>query len=336
MAARAKPPLNDENFSALMARLGVAFTAGDKIAVAVSGGGDSIALALLLKEFCKNNRLPLVALTVDHGLRPESANEAAQVALWMKAADVPHQALKWMGEKPQTHIQELAREARYRLMADYCRKHNIKYLCLAHHADDQAETILFRLAKGSGIDGLGGMRGLAVYNNDLSLLRPLLTVRHDDLIAYNKSQKAEWVEDPSNQNIRYARARIRNSFDVLEKDGLTVERLCRLAERLQNVSQIISEITDNEYKNNIIYINTERIEIKYNQLSSCHIEIVSRIIIKAIEHFYPDKNYPARLEDVERLAGRLKHDTGFRGATLAGCIFRKKKNSLLVMRETGR
>lgn len=334
MAARAKPPLNDENFSALMARLGIDFAVGDKIAVALSGGGDSIALALLLKEFCKNNKLSLVALTVDHGLRPESANEAAQVALWMKAAGVLHQTLKWTGKKPQTHIQELAREARYRLMADYCRKHNIKYLCLAHHADDQAETILFRLAKGSGIDGLGGMRNAVPYDNELILLRPLLSVRHDDLIAYNKSQNAEWVEDPSNQSNRYARARIRNSFNVLEKEGLTVDRLCRLADRLQSASEIVAEATDNAYKNNTIFINTERIEIKYNELSSCHIEIVSRIIIKTIEHFYPEKNYPARLEDVERLAGRLKHDSGFRGATLAGCIFRKKKNALLVMRES--
>lgn len=334
MAAPANP-LTRDKFSALMARLGVAFAAGDKIAVAVSGGGDSIALALLLKEHFKDNGLSLIALTVDHDLRSESADEAAQVARWMAEVAVPHHTLKWTGKKPQTHIQELAREARYRLMADYCRKNSIKYLCLAHHADDQAETILFRLAKGSGVDGLGGMRSVTAYDENLTLLRPLLSVRHDDLITYNMEHRQEWVEDSSNQNIRYARVRIRNSFDILEREGLTVGRLCRLADRLQAASEIILEATENEYKNNLLFVNTERIEIKYGGLVLCHIEIIAKIIIKAILHFHAGKNYPVRLEDTERLAARLKQDAGFRGATLAGCIFRKKKNVLLVMREAG-
>ncbi len=318
-----------------MARLGIAFAAGDKIAVAVSGGGDSIALALLLKEYCKNNGLSLIALTVDHDLRSESADEAAQVARWMAEMAVPHHPLKWTGKKPQTHIQELAREARYRLMADYCRKNAIKYLCLAHHADDQAETILFRLAKGSGVDGLGGMHSVAAYDENLTLLRPLLSVRHDDLIANNIEHKQEWVEDPSNQNNRYARARIRNSFDVLEREGLTTERLCRIADRLQSMTEVVTQLTDKTYKNMLICNDTERIEIKYDELILCHREIIRRIITRLIEHFYPDKMHPVRLEDVERLVLRMNTVTAFRGATLAGCIFRKKKNVLLVMREAG-
>ncbi len=334
MAARPSP-LTREKFSALMVRLGVAFAPRSKIAVAVSGGGDSMALALLLKDYCGDNGLSLTALTVDHGLRPESADEVAQVGRWMKQAGIVHHVLNWTGNKPQARIQELAREARYRLMSEYCRKNNIKYLCLAHHADDQAETILFRLAKGSGVDGLSGIRPVAVLSDGPLLLRPLIGVRHDDLISYNVSQKQEWVEDPSNQNNRYARARIRNSFDVLEKEGLSTERLCRLAERLQSVSEVVDEVIENKYKNIAIFIDTKRIEIKYDDLIICHKEIIRRIISRLIEHFYPAKIYPVRLEDVERLAQRIKENTNFRGATLAGCIFRKKKNVLLVEREIG-
>ena len=140
-----------------------------KIAIALSGGSDSMALLLLLKT----QNIPLHALTVDHHLRPESASEAAQVAAWCNALGVPHTTLHWQHEKIESGLPEKARDARYALMFDWCREHHIQHLFTAHHLDDQIETMLFRLTRGSGLVGLSGMLPLT-QRDGIFLHRPLL------------------------------------------------------------------------------------------------------------------------------------------------------------------
>ncbi|PZP55351.1 MAG: tRNA lysidine(34) synthetase TilS, partial [Micavibrio aeruginosavorus] len=160
------------------------FSAEKKLALALSGGGDSMALAYLLSGFCRKNKIELHLLTVDHGLREESAKEAKTIGKWVKIwPDVIHKILKWKGDKPKTRIQEEARKARYELLSSYCTKHKIKYLFLAHHGDDQIETFLFRLAKGSGLDGLSVMPPMQDMK-DIILVRPLLNATHEDMIEF--------------------------------------------------------------------------------------------------------------------------------------------------------
>ena len=141
-----------------------------KVAVAVSGGADSMALALLLNEQTNSK---LIAITVDHGLREESAREAKQVKKWLEKYDIEHHILKWEGDKKNSNIQFEARTARYQLMCDFCKKNDIQLLLVAHNLQDNAETLLMRIMRGSGVDGLSAIADATKINN-IEVLRPLL------------------------------------------------------------------------------------------------------------------------------------------------------------------
>ncbi len=201
------------------------------ILLAVSGGPDSVALMLMAADWAKSGDAPPVHVaTVDHGLRPESRHEAEQVALWAKAQGLPHRVLVWDGEKPKSRIQERARDARYGLLCAYAAEIGADCLVTAHHADDQAETILFRLLRGSGLKGLAGM-AFATPRGGLTHMRPLLAWTKDDLIALCRDRKHIFFDDPSNRNPAYARARLRRISGVLAENGLDRGALLRLGAR---------------------------------------------------------------------------------------------------------
>lgn len=324
-------PISPEMFSGFLLSLGLNLLDEKNIAVAVSGGGDSLALCVLLSDWAADKGIKIHALTVDHGLRPESASEAKIVSKRVKALGVSHHILKWEGQKPKTKIQEAAREARYRLMSDYCQNKKIKFLFVAHHGQDQIETVLFRIAKGSGLDGLSGMNPVHLLENGLTLLRPLLGTAHGNLLATLTSRKIEWIEDPSNENNKYARVRIRNVIDVLENEGLSPARMSSLSKRVIDSISLINHLIDKEYKNMIINKDTQRIDINSSCLFSLPIEGKTRILKMIISDLNPDKKYPARLQDIERLASKL--DDQFKGCTLGGCLFRQKKKILHIRLE---
>lgn len=163
-----------------------------------------MALLLILKE----QNIPLHAITVDHGLRSESGHEAMQVAAWCKALGVPHTTLHWRHKNISSGIPEKAREARYGLMTDWCKKNNIRHLYTAHHLDDQIETILFRLTRGSGLVGLSGMLP-TTERYGITLHRPLLATPKSELLSLLRDKKQAYLEDPSNQNPAFTRNAIR-------------------------------------------------------------------------------------------------------------------------------
>lgn len=174
------------------------------IAAGVSGGADSLALVLRLKEWGDANGKKIVALTVDHGLRSEAAAEAAYVAEVMQRFGIEHHILRWEGEKPVHGIEEAAREARYALIAAWCREAGVRVLATGHHRRDQAETFLLRLIRGSGVSGLSGILPVS-ERLGLMIIRPQLFDAPDDLKAYLEQCGVAWVEDPSNRNEDFLR-----------------------------------------------------------------------------------------------------------------------------------
>jgi len=186
------------------------FEARPRIAVAVSGGADSLALIILCHRWAAARGGEAIALTVDHRLRAESASESRQVRRWLRARGIPHRALVWRhaGARPSSALQAAARAARYDLLAQWCRRRGFLHLALAHHAGDQAETVLMRLARGSGPDGLAGMSGIAAREG-VRLIRPLLAVAPERLRATLKREGQGWIEDPSNSNPVFERVRWR-------------------------------------------------------------------------------------------------------------------------------
>ncbi len=199
------------DFAALMARF-APFEPRPHLAVAVSGGSDSMALTLLAHDWARARGGAISALTVDHGLRPEAAAEAAQVGAWCAAHGIDHVILTRGGPAPTHGIQAFARAARYRLLADWCRAHFVLHLLLAHQREDQAETLVMREASGSGADGRAGMAAI-VEHGALRLLRPLLGTPRAQLRGYLAARGQEWIEDPSNRNPAFTRVRIRDALE---------------------------------------------------------------------------------------------------------------------------
>ena len=186
------------------------------IAVAVSGGRDSLCLALLAGEWARDRDGKLVALIVDHGLRAEAAHEAQATTRTLAAHGIESVILRWRGTKRASGLQVAAREARYRLLGEACRERGILHLLVAHHADDQTETIAMRAARGSGPDGLAGMAAL-IEMPDVRLLRPLLPVARERLTATLMERGVAWIDDPSNVDQRFERARLRRQGIALDR-----------------------------------------------------------------------------------------------------------------------
>ncbi len=211
--------------------------------IAVSGGPDSTALLLMTVEWARRRgRISIEAATVDHGLRPESAEEAKTVAAFCARLGVAHRILQWKGAKPVSRLQERAREARYRLLVDHAKAIGADALLTAHHADDQAETVLFRLLRGSGVAGLRGME-LTTTRDGMTIARPLIGLRKRDLVAFAKARGAPFVDDPSNADPRFARTRLRALLTQLGEAGLDAEALDRLARRAGETEQALARMT---------------------------------------------------------------------------------------------
>lgn len=312
------------------------FLGGRSVAVGVSGGSDSMALVKLLSLLAgQKDGLKIHALIVDHGLRLESSQEAGTVCSHLECLDhVNASILKWEGDKPVSGIQEKARRARYSLMSDYCEKHSIEHLFLAHHMDDQAETFLFRLAKGSGLDGLAGMKSQQQFNNIL-FCRPLLAFSKNRLIATCDYYGLEYVNDSSNESEIYARVRLRKSMHVLAREGMTVKRLAKTAMRLRRSRVALEVMACKVYQQTIIKENAGCIVFTYSKLVEWPDDIVLRVILKAVGVLRPDADYAPRMEKIESLFFDLIDKEPFRKRTLGGLVFERddKVDHIIITKE---
>ena len=212
----------------------------ENIAVAVSGGPDSLALAFLAKCYALKNRIEAKYFIVDHKLRKRSSLEATIVRNNLKKIDVNCKILKWNGKKPVKNIQSLARNKRYFLLASECKKNNIKNLLLGHHLDDMSENFLIRIVRGSGLNGLISFNKKTTYKDqNLDILRPLLNLEKKDLIYISKKVLNFFIKDPSNINEDYKRTRIRNLLQSLEKEGLDKKKLILTINNLKDTDESI-------------------------------------------------------------------------------------------------
>ena len=214
------------------------------ILLGVSGGPDSVALMLLAAEWVRGCAMPppLYVATVDHGLRNESRGEAEKVASWAAALGLPHAILNWEGTKPESRLQERAREARYSLLAQYAGRVGACHVMTAHHADDQAETILFRLLRGSGISGLAGMQSSS-ERNSIILARPLLNFTKAELLAVCESKAHPFICDPTNHDLTFARTRLRHLNGFFAEKGLDRKALIRLGRRAARADAALTQRT---------------------------------------------------------------------------------------------
>jgi tRNA(Ile)-lysidine synthase len=215
------------------------------LVLAVSGGPDSIALMWLAARWRRTLRRGprLIAVTIDHGLRPEAAREARDVKRMARTLDLPHRTMRWTGAKPKTGLPAAARTARYRLLAQAARAHGATHILTAHTRDDQAETLLMRLLRGSGIAGLSAMARQSEREGVL-LARPFLQVPKSQLIATLKKAKIDFADDPTNRDQNFTRPRLRALMPVLAAEGGDIRNLARLASRLARANAAVEVLAD--------------------------------------------------------------------------------------------
>lgn len=312
--------------------------------IAVSGGPDSTALLWLAARWRKARKSgpKLIAVTVDHGLRPESKREAGDVARLARKLGVAHRTLRWTGRKPKTGIQEAARFARYRLLADAARRARAVCVLTAHTLDDQAETVLFRLARGSGIGGLAGMERAAPVplsdSEGIALVRPLLLVPKTRLIATLKAAKVPYADDPTNRDPRFARPRLRTLLPVLAGEGLTMERLGRLARRAGRLEAAMERVVAAAASALApeVWPRGGPVTFEARAFLDLPAEIALRLLGRAVDRAGDEG--PVELGKLEALldAFYLDSTSGRFRRTLAGAIVTLKSGTLTVERAPAR
>ncbi len=310
-------------------------TGFERIALAVSGGADSLALMVMIRRWLDHLAPPLpniTVLTVDHRLRQEAASEAEWVAARANELDFAHETLVWDAEKPATGIQAAARAARYRLMSRYCRQHDIPAIVTAHTQNDQAETLLMRLARGSGVDGLSGMSPRSECGG-VQLLRPLLPVARADLEAFLRSQGRQWLNDPSNQSERYERVRIRKALHTLETLGISRASLSLTARRLRRARAALDISVAEFLENRLTVHDAAYAELPVSGLLEAPEEVALRALARITLAFGGNESAPqlARLEDAYMRLGQRPA-----GLTIGGCLFSLRRDEFIITREFGR
>jgi tRNA(Ile)-lysidine synthase len=292
-----------------------------------------MALMWLAARWVAETQQPprLTVLTVDHGLRPDSGVEARWVVEQAQQAGFAAWVLEWRGDKPVTGVQARARDARYELMMRWCREHGATALVTAHSLDDQAETFLMRLARGSGVDGLAGMR--AVREDAVAILRPLLGVTRARLRSTLVSAGHSWIEDASNMDTRFERVRWRKTLEVLEQEGLAATKIALSASRLERARQAL-EYAASRLEAQAVAHEGKHATFRLGEVQGEPEELIVRLLQRLIMR-YGEQGVTPQLSALERLSAWITAGDGG-GRTLAGCRITRRKDAVRVGREPPR
>jgi tRNA(Ile)-lysidine synthase len=305
-----------------------------RVGLAVSGGPDSLALMLLASEFAARHGAHdrFTVYSVDHGLRPEAAGEVAYVTEAARQLGFAARALRWQGAKPATGIQQAARTARYGLIADAMAADCTQILVTAHHLADQAETVLMRLAHGSGVEGLRGMDYLAEIDG-LVVARPLLGVDPADLANLVAASDLVPARDPSNFDTDYERVRWRQMLPQLAALGLDARRLSRFADRMRDADQALAAAAA---------MVATGADPATGSSTITHAELVQlprAVAIRAVANLLDrvgGRQKPHDLAPVEALTDRLRMEPALKRTSLHGCLIGSDGVTITVAREAGR
>jgi len=288
---------------------------------------------LLARWSAADKRAPVLVATVDHGLRPESAEEAAFVAREAANLGLSHRTLAWTGAKPRTGIQEAAREARYRLLVRCAREEGASHLVTAHTRDDQAETVLMRLARGSGLTGLSGMRQER-DRDGIRHVRPLLGWPKETLLDLCRTQGWRFVSDPSNADERFERVRWRRIMPLLAAEGLTAERLVRFSERMRQADEALEAKALQAWERAQPVAADGGLSFQAGPLAQEPFEIAVRMLELALDRAglaLENSRLHRREACAERLRQAVREGAALR-LTLAGALVRLDRSGKLTIR----
>ena len=294
--------------------------------IAVSGGPDSLALVALSKAYSINKKTKFYYVLVDHNLRKESEKEANKVKQLLKKKQI-HLRIYKNKKKITKNIQAEARNARYEILVNFCKKKKVKTLLTAHNLEDQVETFFIRLSRGSGLKGLSSMKQLSKINSQISLFRPLLEIIKKFLIKISRKIFGKYINDPSNISQKFLRTKVRNLKKPLENSGVKYEQIFK---SIQNLS--LSKATLDDYFNKIfkklIIKKRNEILINFKEYKKLNADIKMALINESIK-LLKNNYYDLRSRKVENLIKNLNR-IDFKKLTLGGCIFSKKEENLCL------
>lgn len=301
------------------------------VALAVSGGSDSVAMMRLAQDWARDHAhsLKLTVLTVDHGLRPEAAAEAVLVARWCGALSLNHHILKWEGVKPVTGVQAKARAARYGLMSAWCAANSAKFLLTAHTLDDQAETVLMRQRRTDTAESLAGIWETTSWNG-IEIFRPLLGVKRAELRQYLSHVNQPWIDDPSNLDIKYERVRLRSE---LASEDARMEALAGIAAVAGHEALRLAKAAKDWNLQHLKSYPEGYGIVSRPEFSKLGTDIQQRVLQQLIGLFGAgNRAEPQELVEVCKwIAGQ-----SLSRRTLGGAVLAARKRSIVVGREAGR
>ncbi|MEP3948344.1 tRNA lysidine(34) synthetase TilS [Ascidiaceihabitans sp.] len=298
-----------------------------KLGVAVSGGGDSMALLSLAAIFAEEHGIELHVISIDHGLRADAYQELKLVTQMCADIGCQHHLEYWSGWDGGGNLQDRARVARYELMGDWAAGNGISVVLLGHTANDQAETLMMRLARGAGVDGLSAMSARRMQNG-VTWVRPLLGITRRDLRSYLQSEGLAWAEDPSNEDRDYERIRMRDALRILEPLGFSTENLTAVADQMSQARAALNWQTFLAARE-VVEVSHGAVCFNMKVYRTLPVEISRRLLVHALG-WLSNAEYPPRRNAVEVARHSIRDGVGH---TLHGCQIQREGNTLWIYRE---
>ncbi len=325
-----KSKLNNKKISLIYKKFAKSINIDENFVVAVSGGPDSLALAFLSKIYSLQKKIRAKFYIIDHKLRPESTIEAKYVKKILGKFQINAEILYWYGKKPVNNIQSVARAKRFELLLSKCKKHGIKHILLGHHQEDLFENFFIRILRGSGLKGLVSLSEKTKLHNFI-ILRPLINQKKKDLVFISKKVFNFFVKDPSNNDEKFQRVRIRKLLKGLENDGLDQNKFIKTIENLKRSNDVVNYHVKKNLENNSFFSSKKKYLILNDKFFKQPYEIVFRSLTDSLS-FVSKKYYSVRGKKIERIIKNIQKNS-FSKSTLGSCLIEKVNQTVIISKE---
>ena len=303
----------------------------DNSLVAVSGGPDSLSLAFLAKCYSINNSVKFNYALVDHKLRKNSNIEAKKVVQILKKIEVNCKILVWKGRKPNSNIQKIARNNRYRLLVKECNKFDAKTILLGHQMNDLHENFFLRMTRGSGLKGLTSL-GVNSEFSKIKLLRPLIDIPKKDLEKLASIVFKNFIKDPSNKNEEFARVRIRKILEIFSREGLEEKKINITINNLKSASNALDYYANKNIRENTTYFKKNKSFFLNKNFFKSPNEVLLRSLTMILRDL-SGRYYPPRGKKINRLILLMSSQNKAKKTTLGGCVFEKIHQTVVINKE---
>ncbi len=325
-----KNKLKNKKISQIYKKFAKSVIINENFIVAVSGGPDSLALAFLSKIYSIQKNLKVKFYIIDHKLRSKSTDEARYVKKILNKFQINAEILHWQGIKPKSNIQSAARTKRFELLISKCKKLGVTYILLGHHQEDLIENFFIRILRGSGLKGLISLSKKTKFQN-VTILRPLINQKKEDLVFISKKVFDFYVKDPTNYDENFQRVRIRKLLKGLKNDGLDRKKFIKTIEHLKKSNDVVNYYVTKNLENNSFFSHKKKHLILNDKFFKQPHEVVFRSLSDSL-NFVSKKYYSVRGKKIDKIIKEIQKSS-FSKSTLGGCLIEKVNQTVIISKE---